>query len=433
MCSRARHDRASGLTTNPCLLRIADGRGAALAATRWQQSQRPPLMLGLVGVFAFCGEPVRIASRPRRNGPRARVPHHACRLEARVAAARSPDLRGHARLGRIRRRSSVTARAPTRRVTSGVASGRIDVWRYGWSAFSERPVFGWGLGRFRAAIQEHMSATFVRDHVSDDRVPIIFDAHNIVVELTVTLGVVGLVLAGVFAWHAGRRRAAAHSRRSSSPSRSRWFLQPAALSTLPIAMIALGASRRETDRAADIEPGHRSPTHRSRSRTGRRRRGSRRSRWSWALCLAVVARRGRPPIERRPRRDGCARRIDDAAEWFPTDPVISDLVAQAWFVEEEFDQTLRPHVLEWSDRTVDVEPDRAYWWVRLAGRQLAFGDLDGVKASLDEALERQPMAHACRGRSWSCTRSAPATRRCRRKPTPNCASSTRHRVRLTAV
>ena len=85
-----------------------------------------------------------------------------------------------------------------------------------------------------------------------------------------------------------------------------------------------------------------------------------------------------------------AGRIDAAAGWFPADPVISDLVAQAWFVEEEFDQTLRPNVLEWSNRTTDVEPDRAYWWARLAGRQLAFGDLDGAKASLDEALERQP-------------------------------------------
>ncbi|MGH9132913.1 MAG: hypothetical protein ACRDZZ_03190, partial [Ilumatobacteraceae bacterium] len=65
-------------------------------------------------------------------------------------------------------------------------------------------------------------------------------------------------------------------------------------------------------------------------------------------------------------------------------------VAQAWYVEEEFDQTLRPNVLEWSNRTVDVEPDRAYWWARLAGRNLAFGDLDAVKAALDEALERQP-------------------------------------------
>ena len=47
-------------------------------------------------------------------------------------------------------------------------------------------------------------------------------------------------------------------------------------------------------------------------------------------------------------------------------------------------------MLQWSNRTIDVESDRAYWWTRLAGRQLAFGDLDAVKAALDEALERQP-------------------------------------------
>ena len=84
--------------------------------------------------------------------------------------------------------------------------------------------------------------------------------------------------------------------------------------------------------------------------------------------------------------------------WFPADPVISDLVAQAWFVEEEFDQTLRPNVLEWSNRTTDVEPDRAYWWARLAGRQLAFGDLDAVKAVARRSARTPAVALACRGR-----------------------------------
>ena len=199
-------DRASGLTTNPVYFGSLMGGAAALAATRWRQRQRPELMLGLVAVFAFA---VNLSGSRVALGATVlvlRIHHGASRLEARLATAGGVPRR-HTRLGRVRRR---VRRRPGRdgRVTSGATSGRLDVWRYGWTAFRERPLFGWGLGRFRAAIQEHLSAAFVRDHAPNDNVPIIFDAHNIVVELTVTLGIVGLVLAGVFAWHAGRRAAA---------------------------------------------------------------------------------------------------------------------------------------------------------------------------------------------------------------------------------
>jgi hypothetical protein len=276
----------------------------------------------------------------------------------------------------------------TSRVSSRESSGRFDVWRYGWSAFTERPVFGWGPGRFRAAIQKDLSANFVRDYAPDDRRPIIFDAHNIVVELTVTLGVVGLVLAGLFAWHAGRRARGPLAAFAAVIAVS-WFLQPAALSTLPVVMIALGASRREpvnaedpllTPTVDDAPVGLTVPVSASRVSGIALAIGVVLATW-----LAVADLRLKAALDAMD-----ASRIDAAAAWFPTDPVVSDLVAQAWFVEEEFDQSLRPQVLEWSHRTIEVEPDRAYWWARLAGRNFAFGDLEAVKAALDEALERQP-------------------------------------------
>jgi hypothetical protein len=233
-----------------------------------------------------------------------------------------------------------------------------------------------------------MSADFVREHAPNDQVPIVFDAHNIVVELTVTLGIVGLVLAAVFAWYAGRRASGALAAFAVVIAGS-WFLQPVALSTLPVAMIALGASRREaagaddggSSSALDDAPGE--PL--ARASTSSISAIAFGAGVLLALWLVVADLRLNAALDAT-----SARRIDAAAAWFPTDPVISDLVAQAWFVEEEFDQTLRPDVLEWSNRTTDVEPDRAYWWARLAGRQLAFGDLDAVRTALDEALERQP-------------------------------------------
>ena len=379
-------DRASGLTTNPVYFGSLMGGAAALGAARWRQRQRPELMLGFVAVFAFA---VNLSGSRVALGATVLVVAY---ITTRTGWKVGWQLPVAYLAGTLVSVGFVAAfgdgQGATARVTSGATSGRLDVWRYGWSAFRERPVFGWGLGRFRAGVQEHLSAAFVREHAPNDSRPIIFDAHNIVVELTVTLGIVGLVLAGVFAWHAGRRTSGALAAFVAVIAVT-WFLQPAALSTLPIAMIALGASRRETIDTEDSEltssdadapaalPAPPPPSRIS----------------AIALAVGVVSASWLVVADLRlnaalDARD--ARRIDDAAGLFPADPVISDLVAQAWYVEEELDQTLRPNVLEWSNRTTDVESDRAYWWARLAGRNLAFGDLDAVKAALDEALERQP-------------------------------------------
>jgi O-antigen ligase len=379
-------DRASGLTTNPVYFGSLMGGAAVLAATRWRLRQRPALMLGLVGVFAFA---VNLSGSRVALGATVLVLAY---VTARAGWRLGWRLPVTYLVGTLVSVGFVAAvgdggEGATGRVASGGTSGRLDAWRYGWSAFGERPVFGWGLGRFRAAIQEHMSAAFVRDHAPNDRVPIIFDAHNIVVELTVTLGIVGLALAGVFAWHAGRRASGALGAFVVVVAVT-WLLQPAALSTLPVAMIALGASWRP---AADVQHGELMSPVTEAAAPATAPSTSRISAIALAvgvvvaLWLAVADLRLNAALDARE-----ASRIDAAAAWFPPDPVISDIVAQAWFVEEEFDQTLRPNVLEWSNRTTDVEADRAYWWARLAGRQLAFGDLDGAKASLDEALDRQP-------------------------------------------
>jgi O-antigen ligase len=380
-------DRASGLTTNPVYFGSLMGAAVILAAARWRERQHPALMLAFVGVFAFAvdlsGSRIALAATVLVLAY----------ITVRTGVRRGWPLPVAYAVGTLFSVGFVAAvgdggQGAADRVASGSSSGRIDVWRYGWSAFGEHPVFGWGLGRFRAAIQEHMSADFVRDHAPNDRVPIIFDAHNIIVELTVTLGIIGLVLAGVFAWQAGRRASGALAGFVVVIAVT-WLLQPAALSTLPIAMIVLGASRREaadnapdglTSSSTDAPAVSSTPTSPSRIS-------------AFALAVGVVPALWLTAADLRLKSalDAMdARQIDAAAGWFPTDPVISDLVAQAWFVEEEFDQTLRPNVLEWSNRTTEVESDRAYWWARLAGRQFAFGDLDGVKASLDEALDRQP-------------------------------------------
>ena len=145
-------------------------------------------------------------------------------------------------------RPAALALAPRRRrqpTESGAeASDRgSTVWRYGWKAFLDRPLTGYGLGRFRPAVQRFFDADFVRVNQSDDMLEAWFESHNIIVQMTVALG---------------HRRRGARSLRSSPaqfatrgdrccgrpvPSLSTWLLQPARLVTFPLVALLLGASQ----------------------------------------------------------------------------------------------------------------------------------------------------------------------------------------------
>lgn len=82
--------------------------------------------------------------------------------------------------------------------------------------------------------------------------------------------------------------------------------------------------------------------------------------------------------------------MEDAARLFPGDSVAADLVAQAWFVREEGDSSLRDEVREWSQRAIDNESDRPYLWRRYAERLMTFGEYDEAREALDEALALEP-------------------------------------------
>jgi hypothetical protein len=270
-------------------------------------------------------------------------------------------------------------RTSTDRIADVGSGGRPDAWRYGIEAAADRPVFGWGFGRFRAATQGYFDAGFVRSSALDDVRQSWFDAHNIVLTLVVSVGLVGLVIAILFVIEAVR------------PARGplvlfaigvagTWVLQPAGLATLPVVALALGSA---VPRAACVDQ----PT---------RMRG-----WSVAVAgllggvlaswLAVAdlrLQRAADPVD--------AAAVDRAASWFPGDSLVADLAAQAWFLEHVSGTPREQEVLTWSRRAISREPDRPYYWAQYAGRLIAFERYDEARTALDEALRRQPW-HA---QSW---------------------------------
>ena len=273
--------------------------------------------------------------------------------------------------------TSVTVRTHTStgRLDNGTSSGgRLTAWNYGWDAFLERPFFGWGFGRFRAATQGRFSPSFVELQAPNELTQAWFDAHNVIVTLFVAVGLPGLLLVVWFGWEAYRSTSGPFVYATGAIGLT-WLLQPSGLTTLPLFMLMLGAAKidRETFVVED---------------------GIRRRDWplygsaalgvicgSWLLIGDLALRRSVDA--------GDISGLENAARMFPHDAVVADVVAQAWFIEEESDRTLRPTVMKWSQRAVDYEPDRPYFLSRHAGRQLTFGDYLSARSTLDRSLELQ--------------------------------------------
>jgi O-antigen ligase/Flp pilus assembly protein TadD len=79
---------------------------------------------------------------------------------------------------------------------SGTGSGRIELWRAGWRATWARPLFGWGPDRTRVGLTRSLSSDFER-RFADVTIP--DRAHNALLDLTLTVGLVGALalVAGV--------------------------------------------------------------------------------------------------------------------------------------------------------------------------------------------------------------------------------------------
>ncbi len=267
--------------------------------------------------------------------------------------------------------SAVDRLAGSNGFAGGGLSWRIDAWEAGLRAWIERPITGWGVGNFRQAIQGLVGAGFEQEAPR-------FDAHNVFVELLTTLGLPGLLVFGAFAvaclrWARGPLALAAVTLAWS------WLLQPAGLSTLPLAMLLLGMAH--TVQAPSTAP----PTSAKWPIHGAAALGLL---FAGAFFLADV--RLAAAV-----RDVDAEAVESAAAFFPTDPTVADLVAQGWGVHAE--ATAGPEraeairsAIEWAERAVSRQSDTPRWLDNLALRQAWSGDYEQAVETLGQALELQP-------------------------------------------
>jgi O-antigen ligase len=238
-------------------------------------------------------------------------------------------------------------------------------------AVADRPIFGWGLGRFRAATPARFSPEFVKASAFDDLGQAWFDAHNVFINVAVGIGVVGLVIVVVWLGSAALG--------VSGPLvfpllalGSTLLLQPAGLALLPVGMLMLGSAAS----GPRVPRRHAPPTVALVALLP----GVVLAGW-----LAIGDLRLSRAVE---ARDVVA--IEDGARWFPDDAVVADVVAQSWFLRSLIVPGLQSRAIEWSQRAVDAEPDRPYLVSEYALRLLAYEQYADARQQIDRALELQP-------------------------------------------
>ncbi|MCB0977113.1 MAG: O-antigen ligase family protein [Acidimicrobiales bacterium] len=139
------------------------------------------------------------------------------------------------------------------RVSGGDAAGglapRVETWKAGFDAFTERPVLGWGPGRYAEATT---SRTTLRQAQTSDPSSIYDNAHNFVVDQLVTTGVIGLGLLGAFTLLAARRARGPYAYFAAAIGLT-WLFEPVTMYTAPLLMIAFGLAAPRLEQTEETE------------------------------------------------------------------------------------------------------------------------------------------------------------------------------------
>jgi hypothetical protein len=271
------------------------------------------------------------------------------------------------------------------RVASDSAGDRGETWSYGLDAFRDRPLLGWGLGQFRPAVQGRITEDLARA-MGADRDRTLFDAHNLVVGVAVSLGVIGLVVVGVLGVLIARKARGGLAVGACALALS-WLLQPMGLATFPLALLLFGASLPGVLAAA--------PTSQVDTEAmppalwmfaGRR----------WlalllipGLCAGMYLAAVEASIQRA-GTDGNAAELERWVGRLPADPVLSDIAAQAWQAVAPLDASAVDRSLEWSDRAVSLQGDSSRWWIRHAIRQYSFDRPEEALTSVRAGRRLEP-------------------------------------------
>jgi hypothetical protein len=212
----------------------------------------------------------------------------------------------------------------------------------------------------------------VRSYQVDDFSETWTDVHNVVLQMLVSVGVVGVVLLLVFVVLANRRADFTLSLAAVAISVN-WLLQPTGLYSLAVAAVFLGAAGTAVSLTTDRRPEALRALVASCAAVG----------VAAALFLVVADVRLRHAVLGQDLAG-----VRSAAAWFGDDPFVIDT-----FVVDSYSREVaseRPFRLAAARRLTELEPDIPTWWTELAMTQWEIGDFPGMRSSIDTAMALQP-------------------------------------------
>jgi hypothetical protein len=256
-------------------------------------------------------------------------------------------------------------------------SGRADLWVAAWHGLMDRPLVGWGAGRFRSAIQGELPFNFVSGTQDSQATP---DAHNIFVNMAIDFGIVGLLLFLVFGWMMARRASGVYSLALIAVPIV-WLLQPVAQTTMLVYMLVLGIAV-STGRSSNLSD----PFGLDMTVV----KG-----WMWATASIVGVCAASWLLVAEYRLAQASLDIDGEAfasvEWmYFGDPLVSDVGARIWAGQSILDATAEARILPQLERSADLEPSRAYYQARVAAELARLGAYDAAELRARGALDLQP-------------------------------------------
>ena len=270
-----------------------------------------------------------------------------------------------------------TSGSASRSLARGSGGERLDIWLHGWSAFLERPIFGWGAGNYRAAIQGHLTEDYAVQ-ANDVASQPWFESHNIFVQTTVMTGAVGALLLIAFIVVAVRT-ARGPLAIAAAVAAGSFLLQPASISYAPIVLLLLGA--------AMPAPSAGSPQ----SDESDVSKSSAVVRWAGAGAMVIGAALATTYVVgdlvlARAIQNRDAETIISVSDMFFYDPSLADFAA-VWV---ESTEPSGDELIKRFEEVVAREPGYVFWQNRLANRYWAFGRFDEMKAVLETAVANEP-------------------------------------------
>jgi hypothetical protein len=250
----------------------------------------------------------------------------------------------------------------------GVAP-RLEMWQTGGRAVARRPVLGAGPSRFQSATSKYETVAFAQS-VGRDEISI--DAHNIVVEYAVTVGLPGVLLLLVWLWAVFRRAGwGAPLAGFGLLALGMHLVEPLSVGLTPLALLALGAASPRPRLPRPVVPG-----------------------WARAALIGAAAVTGVSIVigsvyfgtgvsRVAPPKLMTARTF--LPRWNP------ELLFQVGYMISQRSQDL-PAARVWVLRAVHQQPDNPIYWLFLAQADQTTGNADRAIAEYRQALVHDPQA-----------------------------------------